>query len=88
MCELTLQGNGVTNYIMVNMTVVALDELYSLGIGIRGLADDFPFWDTNAFGPKRKISTSALPWLIVQPFWIIYPHRHVVLGSLKPPGTQ
>jgi hypothetical protein len=56
---------------MVEMTVVALDEIYSLRIGIKGLADDFPFWDTNAFGPKRKFSTSTLPWLIIQPFWMI-----------------
>jgi hypothetical protein len=43
------------------MTLVALDELYNLGIGIKGFADDFPFWDTNAFFPKRKILRSALP---------------------------
>jgi hypothetical protein len=53
------------------MTVVALDVLYRLGIGIKGLGDDFPFWDTNAFRPKRKFLTSALPWLIIQPFWMI-----------------
>jgi hypothetical protein len=56
---------------MVEMTVVALDEIYSLRIGIKGLADDFPFWDTNAFGPKRKFSTSTLLLPIIQPFWMI-----------------
>jgi hypothetical protein len=56
---------------MVLTTVVALDELHSLGIGIKGLADDLPFWDTNAFVPKRKLSTPTLPWLIIQPFSMV-----------------
>jgi hypothetical protein len=56
---------------MVLTTLVAIDELHSLGIGIRGLADDHPFWDTNAFGLKRKFSTSILPWLIIQPFSMV-----------------
>jgi hypothetical protein len=56
---------------MLLMTLVALDDLYSLGIGIRGLADEFPFWDTNTLFPERKFPTSALAWLIIQPFWMV-----------------
>jgi hypothetical protein len=34
------------------MTLVALDELYNLGIGIKGSTDDLPFWDTTLFAQK------------------------------------
>jgi hypothetical protein len=37
------------------MTLVALNELYNLGIGIKGLAENIPFWDTNACHPKKEI---------------------------------
>ncbi|KAJ7481401.1 hypothetical protein B0H11DRAFT_1915552 [Mycena galericulata] len=53
------------------MTLVALDEFYNLGIGINGLGNIFPFWDTNAFCPKREFSTLGLPWLIFQSFLMI-----------------
>ena len=66
-----LWANRATNCKMLCVTLVALNELYRLGIGIKDLADDFPFWDTNAFGLKREFSTSALPWLIIQPFWMV-----------------
>ena len=64
-------GYGATNCKMVLTTLVVIDELHSLGIGIRGFADDLPFWDTNAFGLKRKFFTSTLPWLIIQPFLMV-----------------
>jgi hypothetical protein len=66
-----LQANRATNCKMVLTTLVAPDERHSLGIGIKGLADDVPFWDTNAFVPKWKLSTLTLPELIFQPFSMI-----------------
>jgi hypothetical protein len=31
---------------------------------------NFPFLDTNTFHPKRKFLVLALPWRIVQLFWM------------------
>ncbi|KAJ7323591.1 hypothetical protein DFH08DRAFT_817629 [Mycena albidolilacea] len=52
-----------------------INELYDMGTGINGLEDQFPFWDTNAFSPKRKsftfsnrvvqVQTKRLPTLAV-----------------------
>ena len=37
------------------MTLIALNELCNLGIEINSLANDFPFWDTKRFWPKKEI---------------------------------
>jgi hypothetical protein len=47
-----LRADGATDCKMVLTTLVALDELHSLGIEITGFVVDFSFWDTNAFGLK------------------------------------
>jgi hypothetical protein len=47
------------------MTLVALDELYKMDIGIRHFSEDLPFWDTTTSHPKKEIFA---PWPIIELF--------------------